>query len=216
MTRATLLRVAIIGAGGHAKVVIEAIRAQGGEVLGLVDPTPNLPPVLGVPILGGDEVLSALRAQGIDATVVAIGSNALRERLGRKARSLGFALPNVVHPSALLSPSARLGAGIVVMARAVIGTDSVVEDLAIVNTAATIDHDNEIGLAAHVAPGCALAGTVRIGARALIGIGSALRPGIRVGADAIIGAGSAVVADVPNAAMVGGAPAKALQRRDRP
>ncbi|WP_211259582.1 acetyltransferase [Belnapia moabensis] len=209
-----LLRVVIIGAGGHAKVIIEAVRAQGGEVVGLVAQANDSAPVLGAPILGGDEVLPALRAQSLDAAIIAIGNNALRERLGRKAQSLGFALPHVVHPTAFLSPSARLGAGVVVMARAVVGTDTSVADLAIINTAAAVDHDNSIGLAAHIAPGCALAGTVRVGARALVGVGSALRPGIRVGADAIIGAGSTVVADVPDAAMVGGAPARPLRRRD--
>lgn len=204
----------VIGAGGHAKVVIEAIRAAGlGTIRGLIDPAPATPEVLGVPVLGGDEILPALRAQGVSAAVIALGNNGARQRIGGKLRELGFALPSIVHPSALVSPSARLGEGIVVMANAVVGTDSAVGDFAIINTSASVDHDNVIGIAAHVAPGCALAGNVTVGDRTLVGVGSAVRPGITIGADAVVGAGSAVVNDIPAGARVAGTPARPLPQR---
>lgn len=207
------LRIVVIGAGGHAKVVLEALRAAAlGEVVGLVDAAPGAAAVLGVPVLGGDEALPRLRAEGVEAAVVALGNNALRERVGRRLQEMGFALPAVVHPAALVSPSARVEEGAVVMARAVVGTETVVGALAIVNTGAVLDHDNRLGRAAHVAPGCALAGNVWVGERALVGVGSAVRPGTRIGADAVVGAGSAVVAEVPERAMVGGAPARPLRQ----
>lgn len=206
------MQLVIVGAGGHAKVVIEVFRALAGcRLIGLIDPEPSAPSVLGVPVLGGDSLLPELRRQGVEAAFVALGLNRLRQRIGAELAGMGYALPSAVHPSALVSPSARIGAGVVVMARAVIGTETELCDLVIVNTGALLDHDNVIEDAAHIAPGCALAGTVRVGARSLVGVGSVVRPGIRIGADVTIGAGSAVVTDVADGMRVGGAPARPLR-----
>lgn len=207
-------RMVVIGAGGHAKVVIEAIRASGlGDIYGLIDPAPTTRTVLGLPVLGGDELLPTLKAQGVTAAVIALGNNTVRQRIGLRLRELGFGLPTVVHPSAVISPSAHLGEGVVIMARAVIGTEAEIGDFAIINTSASLDHDNIIGAAAHIAPGCALAGNISVGERTLVGVGSAVRPGVTIGADVVVGAGSAVVNDIPAGAIVVGAPARSLVRR---
>lgn len=204
-------RVLVIGAGGHAKVVIEALRAAGFDPVGIVDPRAEAPMLLGVPVLGDDDALPRLRAEGIEAAVAALGDNRARERAGEGLRALGFRLPAVVHPAALVSPSARVRDGAVVMARAVVGTLAEIGPLAILNTGCIVEHDNRIGPCAHIAPGAVLAGTVRVGARALVGAGAAARPEVSIGADAVVGAGSAVVGDVPAGAVVGGVPARLLR-----
>ncbi|MGX1305304.1 sugar O-acyltransferase (sialic acid O-acetyltransferase NeuD family) [Amorphus suaedae] len=205
-------QIVVLGAGPHAKVVLEAaIAADLGEFVGLLDPAADARPILGIPVLGSDELLPELRARGIDTVILAVGHNAARERLGREAKRHGYQLPPVVHPSAFLAPSAQIAEGAVVMARAVVGTDVSVGDFSIVNTGAIIDHDGVLQSAAHVAPGCAIAGSVRIGARTLIGVGSSIRPGTRIGMDVVVGAGSAVVCDIDAGFIVGGAPARPLR-----
>lgn len=207
-------RIVVVGAGNHAKVVLEAIWAMGTfEVVGLTDPSTADLEVLGSPVLGGDELLPSLYAQGVASAVVAIGSNSRRQQIGRSLLALGFNLPVVVHPFALISPSATIGQGAVVMAGAVVGTLASIGELAIINTGAIVEHDNRIGESAHIGPGVALAGGVRVGNRTLVGVGSAVRPDISIGDDSIIGAGSAVVADVPSGVTVAGAPARKLPSR---
>jgi UDP-perosamine 4-acetyltransferase len=201
----------LIGAGGHARVVIEAFRAMGGfRLVGLLDPRPPAATVLGLEVLGDEAILPRLRREGIAHAFVALGANALRLRLGAQLEDLGFVLPAAIHPAACVSPTARVEPGAVVMARAVLGTEGRAGRLAILNTGAVVDHDGNLGAACHVAPGCALAGNVSVGERALVGVGSAVRPGISIGADAVVGAGSAVVKDVPAGATVAGTPARPL------
>ena len=202
----------MIGAGGHAKVVIEAARALGFAIAGLVAPAPEGTTLLGVPVLGDDDALPRLRAEGIAAAVLGIGDNHRRAAAAKRLLALGFALPPLPHPAAWVSPSCVLGAGVVVLQRAALSAATACGTAAIVNSGAIVEHDSEIGEAAHVAPGCALAGHVRVGARTLVGIGSAVRPGVVIGADAIVGAGSVVVRDVPAGATVMGCPARPRRR----
>jgi UDP-perosamine 4-acetyltransferase len=200
--------VIVIGAGGHAKVVVEALRAMGYAVTGLVAPAPKGTTLLGVPVLGDDGVLPRLRAEGIADAALGVGDNRARGALAERLLALGFNLPPVLHPAAWISPSSGLSPGVVVLQGAGVSAETRFGRAALINSGAIVEHDSEIEEAAHVAPGCALGGHVRVGARTLVGIGSAVRPGVVIGADVVVGAGSVVVGDVPAGATVMGCPAR--------
>ena len=205
------MNIVVVGAGGHAAVVVECLQAIGGyDVIGLVDTDPDAEPVIGIPVIGSDEMLPGLLASGGAAAAVAVGSNVLRQRVGLHLLDLGYRLPVISHPLALVSPSARLGDGTVVMAGAIVQARSRIGRFVIVNTGARIDHDASIGEAAHVAPGACLAGCVEVGDRAILGVNCAVRPHASIGSDAVVGAGSAVVSGVGPGVRVGGVPARPL------
>ncbi|GGG43842.1 hexapeptide transferase [Caldovatus sediminis] len=204
----------ILGAGGHGKAVLDLLLTPGGsgrfEVVGLVDAVVRPPAaVLGRPVLGDEGLLPALRAAGVTDAAPAIGDNGARAAAGARLGALGFALPALVHPAAVVGRGAEIGAGAVVMARVTIGPEARIGPLALINTGAIVEHDCVVGEAAHVAPGAVLTGGVRVGAHAFVGAGAVVRPRVRIGAAALVGAGAAVVDDVPDGARVTGVPARA-------
>jgi UDP-perosamine 4-acetyltransferase len=203
--------VVVLGAGGHAKVVIELLRAAGQQVAFCVGAADSTKHCAGVPVLIGDEHLARLRSIGYGRAFIAIGANRLRQRLAAHALDLGYALVNAISPHAVLSPSAKLGQGIAVMAGVVVNAEAVIGDLAILNTGATVDHDCRIGAAVHLAPQCALAGNVLVGAGAFVGIGCKVVPDIEIGADAILGAGAVVTSAIPARVTAVGAPARIIK-----
>lgn len=212
------VRVVGVGAGGHAKSVIDVLRAAGGfTILGLldVDARRHGQQVMGVTVCGGDELLAALRADGVDYAFVGIGSvgdPTARQRAYARCRDFGFTMVRAVHPRAVVSPAASLGDGVTVMAVAVINAEAVVGHNVIVNTGAIVEHDCRIADHVHVATGARLAGGAIVGEGAHIGVGAAVREGIRVGRGAVVGAGAVVVRDVPDGAVVIGNPARVARR----
>ncbi|MDN3566428.1 NeuD/PglB/VioB family sugar acetyltransferase [Paeniroseomonas aquatica] len=205
-------RLVILGAGGHGRALIELLRdLPGHEVVGLVDARPPAAPVLGVPVLGDESALPGLLAAGCRQACIAIGDNAARLAAGARLEAMGFLLPALCHPSAILARSAEVGPGAVLLPRVVLGALARVGRLAILNTGAIAEHDTVVGEGAHVGPGAVLAGGVRVGARALVGAGAACRPYVGIGEAAVVGVGAAVVAEVPPGQSVGGVPARALR-----
>ena len=204
--------VIVVGAGGHAKVCIELLHAQGDKVAYCVGNPDSPDTCLGIPVLKSDEHLAALRQDGYEQVFIAIGSNPVRNKLAKKVTDLGFRLINAISPAAVVSPSAALGTGIAVMAGAVINAEATIADLCIINTGATIDHDCVIGLAAHIAPQCALAGNVHVGNLSFVGVGSKIIPEIHIGESVMVGAGSVVISNIGSATTVVGVPAKALDK----
>ena len=207
-----------LGAGGHAKVVIEILQLGGQyELIGLLDPKPNLrgESVLGVPILGGDEQLAMLKARGVEHFFVGLGSASdlgPRRHLYEFASGQGMKPVTAIHPSAIISPSAVLGIGATVIAAAVINANARLGDNVIVNTGAIVEHDCVIGNHVHIATGAKLSGGVIVGDGTHIGVGAVVRQCIRIGMGALIGAGAVVVKDVPDGQMVMGNPARPRER----
>lgn len=208
-----------IGAGGHAKVILDILQYYDEyHVVGLTnaDPGTHGQTVLGVLVLGGDEILPRLWTEGVTCAFIGVGSigdSALRQRLFEEALVQEFRIINAIHPNATVAQSVKMGQGTVVMAQAVLNPDVVVGANVIINTGAQVDHDCIVGDHAHVAPGAHVSGGVTIGSSAHIGVGATIIQGIKIGESAIIGAGSLVLRDVPPGVTVFGVPAKAAIRR---
>jgi UDP-perosamine 4-acetyltransferase len=207
---------AVLGGGGHAAVLIEALRARGTDIAKAVldsDPSSWGKEVLGVPVVGGDDLLSTLRDRGADSFIVGLGTTGtgdLRRRLFDYGRSCGLEPLSVFHPSAVISPSATLGQGCQVLAGAIVNTRAVLGNNVLVNSGAIVEHDCRVGDDVHIATGAQLAGGVTVGNSTLIGAGATVRQCIRIGKDVVVGAGAVVVQDVPDRATVAGVPARAL------
>ena len=204
-------KLVIIGAGGHARSVMDiALQSANYEILGCIDPFPG--EVLGKPIIGKDEDLSTLFIQGVRHIFVAIGDNVRRERLYDQAISLGFEPVNIISQSAIVSPRAHLGTGICIMPGSVVNVNTVIEDNCIINTHCSIDHDCHIGKSSHIAPGVTLSGTVRIGEGVHVGTGASLIDKVSIGDWSYVGGGAVVIDDIPSGVMAYGVPAKVIRK----
>lgn len=209
-------RVIGIGAGGHAKVLVEALLLSGNyEVVGLLDNDSSRAGerILGVPVIGDDSLLPMLRTDGLVHAFIGVGTvgpTSERSRVSTKVLNAGFTLVCIVHPGALVSHSAQLQAGVAVLAGAIVGVEARVGKNAIVNTGAIIEHDCVIGEDSHVATGARLGGAVILEEGVHVGIGATVRQNIHVGARAVIGAGAVVVHNVPPGDTVVGVPARRI------
>lgn len=211
-------RCVILGGGGHARVLIDSLLLMGQvELYGILLPDETLwgSDVFGVPVLGGDELLPGLTAQGVDSFVVGLGSvgdSSLRQRLFRNGLAQGLEVLSVCHPTAVLSPRACYGRGGQFLPGCIVNAGAVIGENVIINSGAIVEHDCQIGDHVHVATGAHLSGTVMVGPGAHIGTGAVVRQGITIGKNAIVGAGAVVVKDVLPDILVTGVPARPRQK----
>ncbi|MEI9919971.1 MAG: acetyltransferase [Bacteroidota bacterium] len=189
------------GAGGHAKVAIEAWMASGGKITAVYDDNDSIKTILGKNVDGRYQ-----QGKFPDETLlIAVGNNKIRKEIAGK---VSHRFGSIIHPSTTISPSAKIDEGTVVMAGGIVQAEAIIGKHAIINTMASVDHDCSIGDYVHIAPGVVLCGDVRIGEGVLIGAGSVVLPGVSVGKWAVIGAGSVVTKDIPEFAVAVGVPSK--------
>jgi sugar O-acyltransferase (sialic acid O-acetyltransferase NeuD family) len=213
------LPVIVIGAGGHAAVVADALLAGGATVLGFTDANPERHGrvVCGLPVLGDDRVLAEYSGDGV---VLANGLGGLgdervpaRQRLQQSLEDRGWRFCSVIHPNAIVSRFAQLGESVQVMAGSVIQAGASIGIGSVVNTGAIIEHDVSLGAWSNVAPRAVVCGQVRIGAVSYVGAGATVRQGVCIGAHTLIGAGAVVVKDFSGNGVLVGVPARPVERR---
>jgi len=202
------MRIAVIGAGGHGKVVLDAALSEGAHVVvGIVDDNLELAggKLFDVPIADSMGELS-----GVEGYIVAIGNNRVRREKYDLLLKAGYTPVSIIHTSAIISPSARIGKGTAVLANVVINPDACVGDNVVLYTSCTIDHECVISDHSYISPGCNVCGRVNVGIGAMIGAGAVILPGLSIGEWATVGAGAVVTNDVPDNVTVVGVPARVL------
>lgn len=211
-------KVLLLGGGGHAKCVIDAMREwRLYAPAGVLDlPGRKGDTVLGVKIIGSDEDLPAFRARGLRLAFVTLGSTgdpARRIALWELGEKAGFEFPNIIHPGAIVSEHARLGEGIYIGPGAIVNAGAAIGDGCIINSGAIVEHDCRLGNFVHLAPGAVLSAGVTVGDRSHIGTGCCTAQYLAIGEDTVVGAGSVVVRSLPDNAVCVGSPAKKIKSR---
>lgn len=207
----------VIGAGGHARVLIDALRRTNRHILFATDTDPALEgrDVFGVRVEGPDERVFDHDPNAVEL-VNGVGSVAAptnRQRVFERFTERGYPFASVVHPNAVVAESVELAEGVQVMAGAVIQAGARIGPNCLVNTGVSIDHDAVIAAHVHVAPGATLSGGVTVGETTHVGAGAVIIQQVAIGRNAVVGAGAVVVRDVPDGVTVVGVPARPIGER---
>ncbi|KKI91441.1 acetyltransferase [Bacillus sp. SA1-12] len=204
------MNIAIIGQGGHSKVVRDIIRYKDeAQVIAYLDDKYE-EHIFQDDIFYGPITAYTFLVNKYDDIkfVVAIGKNELRKKVVNDLNLEDYFYITLIHPSAILSPSVRIGKGTVIMANTVINSDTVIGNHVIINTGSIVEHDNIVSDFSHVSPNAALTGNVHIGEGVHIGAGATVIPNVRINDWSAIGAGATVIHSIPANTTAVGVPAK--------
>ncbi|MBF0405890.1 MAG: NeuD/PglB/VioB family sugar acetyltransferase [Candidatus Riflebacteria bacterium] len=207
-------RLIILGAGGHAKVLIETLQKMEQRVSGIA--TPEVLPdnvFEGIPVIGNDDTILSIPRDQVKL-VNGLGSTGIlgrRKSLYEKFKTFGYEFFSVIHPSAVIAANSVLMEGVQIMAGTVIQPGSKIGCNTIINTRASVDHDCKIGNHVHVSPGVTLSGGVEIDDCTHIGTGANVIQYLKIGRNSLIGAGALVIRNVLDQQMVTGVPAKLVK-----
>lgn len=204
------MRTVMIGSGGHARVLADILRLRGGlELVAVLDDDPRTHGGhLGSVEIIGSTALLERRPRAATACVAAVGDNHARARIFNLALGLGYHLPSLVHPSAVIARDVSIPDGTIVCAGVIVNPGARLGVNVVLNTGCSVDHDVDIGDHAHLHPGAVLAGGVTVGAYSYIGTNAAVNPYLTVGKRSMIGSGAVVVEDIPDGVVAYGVPAR--------
>lgn len=192
----------LYGAGGHAKVIMDILRAEGKDIEALIDDNKDLKEVMGVKVVNG-------RLDKISPLIISIGNNKTRKLIADRVKA---EFGRAMHPSAIISDSAVIEAGTVVMQGAIVQACAHIGKHCIINTGASVDHECVIEDFVHISPHATLCGNVHVGEGAWIGAGATVIPGVKIGKWSVIGAGSVVVRDIPDGVLALGNRCKVIKK----
>ncbi|SDM78061.1 acetyltransferase [Bacillus sp. OK048] len=204
------MKIVVIGCGGHSKVIVDMILSTGeSDIVGFLDDKYDELRLKEDTYCGPISAAERLLEKSPDIKlVIAIGDNKVRQSIVQKLNLSYEYFVTVKHKSAVISPTAKIGHGAVIMPNSVINADSRIGDHSIINTGSVIEHDSIVGDFSHVCPGATLTGSVQLGEGAYVGSGSTIIPNIKIGEWTIIGAGATVISDIPAYCTAVGIPAK--------
>ena len=197
----------IIGASGHGKVIADiALKMNKWKSIMFLDDDENIKSSMGIDVVG--KSADAYRYIKNYDIFIAIGNNATREKIQEKLEAEGASIPVLIHPMAVIGEQVEFGSGTAVMAGAIINCCTTIGKGCIINTGATIDHDNFIEDYVHISPGVHTAGTVKIGKGTWLGVGSKVSNNLNITSGCKVGAGAVVVKDITEAGTYVGVPAR--------
>lgn len=210
------MRILIIGAGGHGKVVADILLSSSNhKIIGFIDDDPNKvgTRIMGIPVLGDTKSLyKIVDRYDIEGAIPAIGDNVVRAKMYELILSIGLKPINAIHKTAHISRTVKMGNAVCIAPGVIINTDVKVGNNVIINTGATVDHDSIVEDHVHIGPGVHLAGNVHVKKYATVYTGAVVIPGITIGENSIIGAGAVVIDDIPDNVVAVGVPAKVIRK----